>query len=171
MDKTKKDHIPSRHLSQDLYDQYHIPITILMGHFMLRHLNRLYKEFEGDLVMPIVLGEIAHHNIFKFYSLRGQCIELQKQLLSGSNPYENLEPCNAFSISEAIGIPRETVRRKIDKLVKKGWLLRNSKGEVTISNTVGDHFVPDFNKILLGELLDVSACIRAFLDPAGDSDK
>lgn len=32
---------------------------------------------------------------------------------------------NASSIAEVTGIPRETVRRKLDRLVDRGWLLRN----------------------------------------------
>lgn len=50
------------------YERHHSKIAIIMGHFALRHLNMIYQEFEGDLIMPMVFGEIAHHNILKFYS-------------------------------------------------------------------------------------------------------
>lgn len=126
-------------------------------------LNLLYQAFDGDLLMPIVLGEIAHHNIVKFYSQNGNCKAVKDKIGNPVDRLKNLEPTNAYSISEAIGIPRETVRRKIDKLVKKGWLIKNTKGEVTISETVGEHFMKDFNKELLSEFLEASVCINRVL--------
>lgn len=33
--------------------------------------------------------------------------------------------CNALSLSESLNIPRETVRRKCDELIKDAWLIRN----------------------------------------------
>lgn len=51
-----------------------------------------------------------------------------------------LLPCNAFSISEYTGIPRETVRRKIAKLIKLGWLWKNEKSEVFLDPSIQDVF-------------------------------
>jgi DNA-binding GntR family transcriptional regulator len=78
---------------------------------------------------------------------------------------KHLEPTNAFSISQATGIPRETVRRKIDKLEKKGWVVKNDRGEVCISEKVSDHFTTGFNKKILAELLEASENIRNLLKP------
>jgi len=50
----------------DRYELHKGEVAIIMGHFFVRYLNLLYREFEGDLLSPIVLGEIAHHNILKF---------------------------------------------------------------------------------------------------------
>lgn len=148
---------------QEGYEKNKSIIAITMGHFFLRYLNGLYQAFDSDLLMPIVLGEIAHHNIVNFYSRTGNCMALGNQIGNAADRMKNFKPSNAYSISEATGIPRETVRRKIDKLVKKGWLLKNDRGEVTISETVGEHFTKDFNKKLLSELLETSACINDIL--------
>jgi hypothetical protein len=98
------------------YDQHKNLVAVIMNRFFLRYLNLLYREFEGDLVLPIVLGEIAHHNIVRLYSIKSDSIEVHEQATTYSERMKNLEPTNAFSISQATGIPRETVRRKIDKL-------------------------------------------------------
>ncbi len=137
-----------------------------MARFFLRYLNLLYREFEGDLVLPIVLGEIAHHNIIRLYSLKDDCIEINKQTVDYPERMKLLAPTNAYSISQATGIPRETVRRKIHKLQKKGWVVKNDQGEVTLSETVSDHFTKDLNKKILAELLKASECIRNLLKPA-----
>ncbi len=146
------------------YEAHKSAIAIMMGHFFLRHFNDLYHEFEGDLITPIVLGEIAHHNITRFFSKQGSCIEVQEHTSASPKRPQNLEPTNAFSISTATGIPRETVRRKIDKLVHKGWVVKNDRGEVYMSESVSEHFTKDFTKRTLADLLETSRCILELLE-------
>jgi predicted transcriptional regulator len=165
--KTAKTSDENQPVTFDLerYDQHKSLVAVIMGRFFLRYLNLLYREFEGDLVLPIVLGEIAHHNILRFYSRKGDSIEVHDQAATYSERMENFEPTNAFSISQATGIPRETVRRKIDKLEKKAWIVKNDQGEVFISNTVSEHFTKGLNKKILAELLEASESIRNLLRP------
>ena len=155
----------------DRYDQHKSLVAIIMARFFLRYLKLLYREFEGDLVLPIVLGEIAHHNLFRFYSFKGDCVEINEQSANYPERMKHLEPTNAYSISQVTGIPRETVRRKIDKLQEKGWAVRNDRGEVCISETVSDHFTKDWNKKILVELLKTSESIRNLLKPPKTQDQ
>ncbi len=148
----------------DSYEIHKSSVAIIMGHFFLRYLNLIYHEFKGDFVLPMVLGEIAHHNILRLYSKKGDTIDVQEHLMTHLEWMRDLEPTNAFSISNATGIPRETVRRKIQKLEKKGWIVKNKRGEVFISETVGEYFTKDFNKQLLSELLETTKCIRKLLE-------
>ncbi|MEE4112820.1 MAG: hypothetical protein V2I40_08395 [Desulfobacteraceae bacterium] len=150
----------------DCYDQHKSLVAVIMARFFLRYLNLLYREFEGDLILPMVLGEIAHHNLFRFYSPKGDSVEINKQAANYPERMKHLEPTNAHSISQATGIPRETVRRKIDKLQQKGWAVKNDRGEVVMSEAVIDHFTKDFNKKILAELLQASESIRNLLKPA-----
>jgi predicted RNA binding protein YcfA (HicA-like mRNA interferase family) len=148
------------------YDQHENLIAVIMARFFLRYLNLLYREFKGDLVLPIVLGEIAHHNIFRLYSLKGDSMEVNEQAANDPERMKHLEPTNAFSISQATRIPRETVRRKIEKLQQKGWVVKNDRGQVCISETVSGHFTKELNKKILAELLKTSESIRNLLKPA-----
>jgi hypothetical protein len=152
-------------IDPELYNQYKSLVAVIMNRFFLRYLNLLYREFEGDLVLPIVLGEIAHHNIIRLYSLKDDCIEINLQAADYPERMKHLEPTNAYSISQATTIPRETVRRKIDKLQLKRWVVKNDQGGVTLSETVSDHFTKDLNKKILVELLKASQCIRNLLKP------
>ena len=144
----------------DWYDAHRSAVAIIMGNFFLRYLNLLYREFDGDLVLPIVLGEIAHHNIMRFFSRKGNSIEVHEKAATHPEWMKHLEPTNAFSLSEACGIPRETVRRKIDKLQKKGWIVKNDRGEVFICERVGEYFSKEFNKKILTELLEACDSLR-----------
>jgi len=145
------------------YERHKSAVAVLMNRYMLRHFLALYQEFDGDLLLPIVLGEIGHHNIMKFYSQEGGCLKARNNTPTGAERMSQLEPSNAYSISEATGIPRETVRRKIDKLVKKGWLTKGVRGEVAITELVTEHFTKKFNKQMLAELLMTSECITDLL--------
>lgn len=136
---------------------------MVMGRHMVRHLLLLYKEFDGDLLLPIVLGEIAHHNAKKLYSLDGPCLKVRSDIPSDNERLKYLEPTNAFSISEATGIPRETVRRKIFKLIDRGWVAKGRRGDVVITENVSEYFTRNFNKQLLAELLTASDCITDLL--------
>jgi hypothetical protein len=153
------------------YDQHKSLVAVIMGRFFLRYLNLLYREFEGDLVLPIVLGEIAHHNILRLYSLKGNSMEVDEQTANYPERIRLLEPTNAFSISQSTGIPRETVRRKIDKLQQKGWAVKNDRGEVYISETVSDHFTKGLNIKILAELLEASESIRNLLKPSNTQEQ
>lgn len=147
-------------LDPDWYEVNRNQIAVIMGIFFLRYLNFIYSEFEGDFVLCMVLGEIANHNISGFYSKQGSCVEIQKKWKKYPGREKHLKPTNAFSISEATGIPRETVRRKIEKLRKLGWIVKSHKGDVHISGTVSDHFTKGFNKKLLAELFEANDCLR-----------
>lgn len=162
-DKTLDDKEFTSTFDPDAYEANKSAVAIVMGNFFLSYLNNVYREFEGDLVLPIVLGEIAHHNILRFYSSNGDGMEVHEEMVNHPEWVRYLEPTNAFSISSATGIPRETVRRKIAKLEKKGWIVKNNRGEVFMSETVAEHFMKDFNKIILSELLETSKCIRDLL--------
>lgn len=146
------------------YEKHQGEIALRMSHFFLRYLNALYRDFDGDLALVIVLGEIAHHNVSRFFSTEGPLAPLEERNHDDPALYAKLEPCNAFSLAGATGIPRETVRRKIGQLIKRGWLERAADGSVRIQPAVGQHFRPDFNVRLLRELLEVSDQLKKVLN-------
>jgi hypothetical protein len=138
-------------------------ISVLLARFSLRQLHFIYRHFEGDLALAIVLGEVALHNLSRFQGA-------DKSMSPGGVFWERsdlqklLLPCNALSISQSTGIPRETVRRKIAKLVEMGWMEQNTKGEITITRAVCLKFAPEFNAEMTEALLHASDGIREFLE-------
>lgn len=146
--------------SSAAYRQHSAETSILMGNFFLRYLGQIYREFKGDLAAVIVLGEIGHHNVSHCYSGQGAACRVDQGKVKDPALWEKMHPCNAFSLSAATGIPRETVRRKIEALVAKGWLKGNRKGEVFMTKELVRHFHSDFDLRVLGELLDVARRIE-----------
>ncbi|MFO7577191.1 MAG: hypothetical protein R6W66_05635 [Pelovirga sp.] len=137
-------------------------IATLMGWFFLRYLGRIYREFEGDFVLVMVLGEIAHHNICHFFSLGKPRKNRQNPSDSPLFDINSLEPCNAFSLSEATGIPRETIRRKIDLLLQQQLICKHPKGGYVIQPQISEHF-STFNAQLLEDFLATSEDLKNLL--------
>jgi hypothetical protein len=147
----------------DGYAEHSGEIAILMGWFFLRYLGRMYEKFEGDFVLAIVLGEVAHHNICRFYS-KGKTHTPKKAAgVTTQQAWHGLEPCNAFSLSTATGIPRETIRRKISILVKRGWIQKHSTGGYIILPGISEHFSTDFNVQTFKDLMETSEELRNIL--------
>ena len=105
--------------------------ALLLARYNLRYLVRLYSAFDGDLLLPIVLGEVGLYNVGGF--------GFDENALAALRCYGDafdrlpLRPCNAFSISSSTGIPRETVRRKVSYLIQNGYIDRDPKGGLTIT--------------------------------------
>ena len=124
--------------------------ALLLARYNLRYLVRLYSAFDGDLLLPIVLGEVGLYNVGGF--------GFDENALAALRCYGDafdrlpLRPCNAFSISSSTGIPRETVRRKVSHLIHNGWISRDAKGGLTITAKAAalclqpfdDENLPDF---------------------------
>jgi DNA-binding GntR family transcriptional regulator len=75
-----------------------------------------------------------------------------------------MECCNAYSLSLSSGIPRETIRRKIDALVDRGWVEKVPGKGLRITPACADHFGRSFNVPTLAELLVTSVTIQKLLD-------
>ena len=93
------------------YDQHEAAIAVIMNLVFVRHFIDIYRAFGGDLVEAIVLGEVAHHNVAAMRTSDTDVHGLSRRLAGHGPPRDALLPTNAYSIAEASGIPRETVRR------------------------------------------------------------
>lgn len=145
------------------YREHAGPISVRMGRYHLRHLTRLYRAFDGDILLAIVLGEVAHHNICRHFSSGMPLPAADGMNWESESAHDLLEPCTAFSLSAATGIPRETIRRKAATLIKRGWMRRHPGGGYVIRPAVAAHFREDFNVVSLVELLRAADDLRAIL--------
>lgn len=86
--------------------------------FFIEHLSDLSRTFRGDLQAVIVLALIG----------QVQLRAMQQAALAGQDP--SLLPPERLSISasrlaDVTGIPRQTVRRKLAALERRGWIERD----------------------------------------------
>lgn len=143
-------------------------ILLHMSHFFAGYLNSIYRAFDGDLAMAIVLGEISHHNtsrIFRSDSARNP--ELAG-IRDHQDHWNKMIGCNAYSISLSTAIPRETVRRKVAALKKRGWLEDMAGQGLRITPACADHFGPDFSWTILNGMLRTAKTIEGILSEPMD---
>lgn len=159
--QTRSRNIP---VARSAYDHHASAITVLMNMMFVRQFIRVYRKFDGDFVAAIVLGEVAHHNLSHLVNRSRTPQELSEALrtVRAKRP-ESLLPTNAFSIGEATGIPRETVRRKIAALLRRGWLTKDGEGNLFVSGSVSEAFA-DQNFESLHDLLEAARAIEALLE-------
>ncbi|MEZ5532708.1 MAG: hypothetical protein R3E69_10030 [Steroidobacteraceae bacterium] len=115
---------------------YQTMLSTFVSRFTIGTLRRAYRLFDGDLTLFLVFGEIAHYNMsraLQALSLREAPDSPRWQLPMRSLQAQRIAPCNALSISEATGIPRETVRRKVKELEQRGWLIRQGARSLTLA--------------------------------------
>lgn len=102
-------------------------MATVIGEYWIRHTRRKWECFEGDLTMAYVLGEIGAYNFSRMLKAPALGDELPTEI-DETQWFDQLKPCNAYSIAEATGMPRETVRRKILRLEELGWIRRAPEG-------------------------------------------
>lgn len=121
-------------VSPETYASHRDVLSVLLLRFMTSRLRAMYQAYDGDLTLCLVLCEIASRNTERFYDKRRG---YQPASFNGQRQYL---PCNALSISDVTGIPRETVRRKLAKLVDLGWIEKTPDDMYVITDRIGTVF-------------------------------
>ena len=121
-------------VSPETYASHRDVLSVLLLRFMTSRLRAMYQAYDGDLTLCLVLGEIASRNTERFY------VERRGYQPSSFNGQRQYLPCNALSISDVTGIPRETVRRKLAKLVDLGWIEKTPDDMYVITDRIGTVF-------------------------------
>lgn len=151
-------------VSRATFDRHAGAVMVLMNAMFVRHLIGVYRAFGGDVAAAIVLGEVAHHNLAPLVNHARTLRQLSETLRTHDDQLQQaLLPTNAFSIALATGIPRETVRRKIGKLTRRGWMSRDANGNLFVTASTKATFA-DSNYERVQDLLDVARPIGELLD-------
>lgn len=106
------------------------------GH--LRVLAGLRRVFGNDMDKIMVLAAIGQQ------MLNDPAMAGLAPLAEGDvfPPINRNRLTNAGSIAAAVGIPRESVRRKINELVAAGWVLRDADGRLSVAPSAATDLRP-----------------------------
>ena len=146
-----------------LFEQNFYRVSFLLSRFTVPYMRSVYREFDGDILLNIVIGEIGTRNLGQFYEVSRNSETFESRLDDVSEHQRVLRPCNALSISDATGIPRETVRRKVNALIKRGWVSQNERGHLYLTPLVAQHF-QRFLFSLIEELLPAAQELAEVLE-------
>lgn len=146
-----------------LMERHAYQVSHLIASFTVSMMRNLYHQFDGDMLQIIVLGEISIRNVDQFFR-KGGADAPEKLLDDVQRRTKLMQSCNVLSISEATGIPRETVRRKVATLIEKGWLYRDEHKRLMVNPGSGANFVKSNGKTAL-EIMELAAKLQALLKP------
>ncbi len=147
-------------IDPDKFDEHYATLSYEVGLFMMEHLRRVNREFRGDFALAIVLGEIAHHNARHLMrEVIPRSGKSAARFARDDSFQAHYRRCNALSVAEASGIPRETVRRKVAKLEAMGLVERDESGGLAMTRKVGRHY-REFDRTTLEDLLELAERIR-----------
>jgi len=111
-------------------------------------LVNLRRLFGGDLDLMLVLAVIGSRTL-AWGRIQGLSYD---EFLARAPQMTELAPINLQSIADYSGIPRETVRRKVQKLIARGWIVREADGYLYVTPAVAEHFesfnLETFNGVL-----------------------
>lgn len=120
---------------------WHIPYFLVFS-FIRRYTYRDY-QVTGDLIESMVASEIWRYNVSRFIA---KGLNPSSELLADEDKRRKLLPkCNTHSVAVSLGLPPQTVRRKVQALIDRGWVERSEKGELHITSRAEEEFNPAFN--------------------------
>ena len=122
-----------------------------------RYLATIYGDLSLDLVSLSLLNEIAQHNLEPLAQSGGSGFPCDAEQM------KQMRGCNAFSLSEATGVPRETVRRKVKQLVELGLIEPHNRKGLFITGRWMDRISRDEAAGLLDEFRRSAAQIGRLL--------
>lgn len=147
-------------------------VLIVLARYETRSLRRWFDDFDRDILLAILLGEIALHNIGALQNgvaRRGSTRTpptAEAQAADSDEDHCGLKPCNAYSIAAATGLPRETVRRKVARLIELGWIRREDNGHLFVTDDALERFGAVLRSRALAELLETADHVRRLLGEA-----
>jgi hypothetical protein len=108
-------------------DARYFEAQYLWVQMLSEHLADCSRAFKGDLQAMVVLAIIGQATLFRLVQ-RGHRVDDPDPVLDGI-------AITASALSEVLGIPRETVRRKLEWLGQQGWIEKNPDASWQIAVT------------------------------------
>jgi hypothetical protein len=119
--------------------------------------------FDGDLDKMLILSLVGERTLTPG---RGAGISYER-FLAGQRGQPPSMPINMQSISDCSGIPRETVRRKTEQLIARGWLMREADGSLTVTPNASKE-MQALTELTFSYLVSIGRCL---LEICNDGDR
>lgn len=115
-----------------------MPKTRITNEWVIDRLDELYPSYRFAFARLLVTlrrnsGDLDAILVLLTLSLGTDRRDWAATLLGEFEPAEQVRLTNTQSIAEASGIPRETVRRKLEAMRARGWVERDKNGNWTPS--------------------------------------
>lgn len=132
--------------------------------FIHRFMRRNLAEAQSDYLANKIASEIWIHNMGHLLAEDGKYMQHAGQLEEDTSRRQLLRKCNTYSISQYLGIPQETARRKIRQLIERGWVIKENDGSLIISAACEAEFKQEFITETMRDFVSTARAVFALLD-------
>lgn len=141
---------------------WQVPFLVVFS-FLRRYMRREYHMVHRDPEMAMVVAEIWMYNVSRTLAKEGG---QDPRYWSDSLRRERFVKCNTYSIAQYLGIPAQTVRRKVQALIKMGWVEKDERGQLLVTKAAEDTFHPDFNRETMRDFISTARTLFEVMAPA-----
>lgn len=140
-------------------------LAFTVNRHLIQHMRRIALDLDMDFESAYVYGVLAHMNAAPI-------------LVPGAKPGQLLDaagrgmrqpvPVRLADVVQVSGLPRETVRRKLEQLQRRGRVERTQDGLWQYAATGVDDRLVDWTKESIVRFLDTADELRAILGRVAD---
>lgn len=136
-------------------------LAFIVNRHLVDHMRRIALELDMDFEAAYLYGTVAHMNALKMVSPADDPMSvLNDQGLVHVDP----EGVRLADVAQVSGLPRETVRRKLEWLQKQGKVLRTANGLWCYDKQGVNEDVVEFTLVTIERYLKTAEEMRAVLD-------
>jgi DNA-binding transcriptional ArsR family regulator len=157
---------PRSDISDARIGRVHGLLAFIANRHLLDHMRRLVVALELDLESVFIWGTLAQLNVAS--ALRPGIDPLKVLTGDGHVPESALRAVRLSHLAQISGLPRETVRRKLEQLRERGKVERTPHGSWQVTMAAVDAESRDFTVETVRRLLASADHIGRVLDHAAE---
>lgn len=137
-------------------------LAFSVNRHIIDHMRRIGVELSMDAESVQIWGTLAHMNVLPRLPLGADPMSLLDEM--GRKKDLQLEPIRLAELTQITGLPRETVRRKLELLCQQGKVERTDEGKWVYVDTGIDENTYEFTRKTVFQFLKTAQSLKAILD-------
>ena len=137
-------------------------LAFSVNRHIVDHMRRICVELSMDPESAQIWGSLAHLNVLPNLPLGTDPMVLLDEL--GCRKEVNLQPIRLTELTQVTGLPRETVRRKLENLRKQGKVSRTDDGKWLYLSTGITDAEREFTRNTVRQFLMTAQTLLSILD-------
>lgn len=137
-------------------------LAFSVNRHLVDHMRRISMELSMDLETVQIWGTLAHLNVLPKLPLGANPMAFLDEM--GKIPALVLVPIRLSQLSQITGLPRETVRRKLETLSRLGKVERNADGLWLYKDSGVTEAEIEFTRKTVVQFLNTAQTLLSILD-------
>ncbi|QDX82268.1 hypothetical protein B9N43_14065 [Denitratisoma sp. DHT3] len=144
------------------FDHAFAMVAFVANRYLVSHMRRVMVELGVDLESAFIYGTLGMLNIAAEMPPGTAPSSILEE--SGQLPEDRVHPVRLSDLSQVAGLPRETVRRKLEKLRSLGKIERTADGAWQVCRVEADSVSRAFTRETVVRLLATAQEVNRVLD-------